>query len=77
MVVDQIVQQIQPPQSLIAPTPIATNVPTTPELQLAKPKFDEQVLAQIVNEMDQRRKDWLKEYKTKLDLNDVLEIRNP
>ena len=27
--------------------------------------------------MDQRRKDWLKEYKTKLDLNDVLEIRNP
>jgi len=27
--------------------------------------------------MESRRKDWLKEYKTKLDLNDVLEIRNP
>lgn len=27
--------------------------------------------------MEQRRKDWLKEYKQKLDLNDVLEIRNP
>lgn len=27
--------------------------------------------------MDLRRKEWLKEYKTKLDLNDVLEIRNP
>ena len=27
--------------------------------------------------MDERRKDWLKTYKTKLDLNDVLEIRNP
>ena len=27
--------------------------------------------------MDQRRKDWLRKYKTQLDLNDVLEIRNP
>ena len=27
--------------------------------------------------MEQRRKDWLKEYKQKLDLNDVLEYRNP
>ena len=27
--------------------------------------------------MDLMRKEWLKEYKTKLDLNDVLEIRNP
>ena len=27
--------------------------------------------------MDQRRKDWLRQYKTQLDLNDVLEIRNP
>lgn len=27
--------------------------------------------------MELRRKDWLREYKTKLDLNDVLEIRNP
>ena len=27
--------------------------------------------------MDNRRKNWLKDYKTKLDLNDVLEIRNP
>lgn len=27
--------------------------------------------------MEARRKDWLKVYKTKLDLNDVLEIRNP
>jgi hypothetical protein len=27
--------------------------------------------------MESRRKEWLKEYKTKLDLNDKLEIRNP
>jgi hypothetical protein len=27
--------------------------------------------------MDNRRREWLKKYKTKLDLNDVLEIRNP
>jgi hypothetical protein len=27
--------------------------------------------------MENRRKNWLKDYKTKLDLNDVLEIRNP
>ena len=27
--------------------------------------------------MESRRKEWLKEYKTKLDMNDVLEIRNP
>lgn len=27
--------------------------------------------------MENRRKNWLKSYKTKLDLNDVLEIRNP
>ena len=27
--------------------------------------------------MESRRKEWLKQYKTKLDLNDVLEIRNP
>ena len=32
---------------------------------------------QIQNEMELRRKNWLKDYKTKLDLNDVLEIRNP
>jgi len=27
--------------------------------------------------MELRRKEWLRNYKTKLDLNDVLEIRNP
>ena len=27
--------------------------------------------------MQVRRKDWLQKYKTNLDLNDVLEIRNP
>lgn len=32
---------------------------------------------QITEEMENRRKNWLKQYKTKLDLNDVLEIRNP
>ena len=40
-------------------------------------KFDEEKLQAIVDEMENRRKQWLKEYKTKLDLNDVLEIRNP
>ena len=37
----------------------------------SKPKLS------VAQEMDERRKDWLKTYKTKLDLNDVLEIRNP
>lgn len=32
---------------------------------------------QIQAEMETRRKNWLREYKSKLDLNDVLEIRNP
>jgi len=27
--------------------------------------------------MELRRKNWLRDYKSKLDLNDVLEIRNP
>ena len=27
--------------------------------------------------MENRRKNYLKEYKTKLDLNDILELRNP
>jgi hypothetical protein len=31
----------------------------------------------VVKEMEERRKKWLKSYKTHLDLNDVLEIRNP
>jgi len=31
----------------------------------------------VEKEMDNRRKDWLRKYKTQLDLNDVLEIRNP
>jgi hypothetical protein len=35
------------------------------------------VSEQIANEMDSRKKNWMKNYKTKLDLNDVLEIRNP
>ena len=70
MVVDQIVQQIQAPTSLIShPQPQTEN----PGLL----RFDEQKLQAIVEEMELRRKDWLREYKTKLDLNDVLEIRNP
>ena len=40
-------------------------------------KFDEKKLEAVVEEMDVRRKEWLRDYKTKLDLNDVLEIRNP
>lgn len=31
---------------------------------------------QIQQEMENRKKNWMKQYKTKLDLNDVLEIRN-
>ena len=27
--------------------------------------------------MESRRKNWMKDYKSKLDLNDVLEVRNP
>ena len=39
--------------------------------------FNEETLEGLVKEMEERRKKWLKTYKTKLDLNDVLEIRNP
>jgi len=39
--------------------------------------INESVSEQIANEMDNRKKNWMKNYKTKLDLNDVLEIRNP
>jgi len=35
------------------------------------------VTQQIQGEMEHRRKNWMKEYKSTLDLNDVLEIRNP
>jgi len=42
-----------------------------------RPKFDEEKLKKISAEMDQRRKDWREQQKQKLDLNDVLEIRNP
>ena len=41
------------------------------------PSKVESASQQIQNEMENRRKKWLKEYKQKLDLNDVLEIRNP
>ncbi len=39
--------------------------------------FDEERLNEVAKTMENRRKEWLKKYKTKLDLNDVLEIRNP
>lgn len=44
---------------------------------LKKPRFDTDKMKEIVAEMDQRRKEWLRQYKSNLDLNDVLEIRNP
>ena len=31
----------------------------------------------VAQEMDDRRKDWLKSYKGKLEIYDILEIRNP
>jgi hypothetical protein len=34
-------------------------------------------MMQIQNEMEARRKNYLKTYKTTLDLNDILELRNP
>lgn len=34
-------------------------------------------LQQVAEEHDLRRKEWLKVYKTNLDINDVFEIRNP
>ena len=40
-------------------------------------EFNQETLERVVKEMDERRKNWLKQYKTSLDLNDVLEIRNP
>lgn len=41
------------------------------------PNDRESAVMQIQNEMDARRKNYLKNYKTKLDLNDILELRNP
>lgn len=41
------------------------------------PNDKETALIQIQNEMEARRKKYLKEYKKNLDLNDILEIRNP
>jgi len=35
------------------------------------------VSQQIANEMENRRKIWLKDYKEKLEINDILELRNP
>ena len=66
MLVDQEVKNV------VIPATVATS-----DLDLTKPRFDDAKLQQIVQEMDNRRKNWLKEYKSKLDLNDVLEIRNP
>jgi hypothetical protein len=40
-------------------------------------EFSSDLLSQVSQEMEARRKEWLKLYKTKLDLNDVLELRNP
>ena len=59
---------VQQPQ---APRPIR---PVLPQPQ--EGNFDER-LAQVAAEMDNRRKDFLKQCKQGLDLNDVLEIRNP
>ena len=42
-----------------------------------KELFNEEKLNEISKEMENRRKDWLKRYKNQLDLNDILEIRNP
>lgn len=34
-------------------------------------------LKEISKEQENRRKEWLKQYKTKLNINDVLQIRDP
>jgi hypothetical protein len=54
---------------------VPTSLMVNREVELHQ--FDEKKLQAIVEEMELRRKEWLREYKTKLDLNDVLEIRNP
>lgn len=46
-------------------------------IRLIKGKFDEQKLAKVAVEHDDRKKVWLKGYKTNLEINDVFEIRNP
>ena len=42
-----------------------------------KPDFDEKKLKEVFDTQENRRKEWLRKYKTKLDLNDVLQIRDP
>lgn len=32
---------------------------------------------QITQEMEKRRKEWLNNYKKQLEINDILELRNP
>lgn len=51
-------------------------VPTAPGPASQRP-FDAERLDAVAREMEGRRREWLRKYKTKLDLNDVLEIRNP
>lgn len=46
-------------------------------VRLIKGTFDEKKLGEVVEEHDIRRKEWLKGYRTNLEINDVFEIRNP
>lgn len=41
------------------------------------PHDKDSAMQQISNEMESRRKNYLKNYKTKLDLNDILQLRDP
>lgn len=46
-------------------------------IELPKPSFDDNKLKEVFETQENRRKEWLRKYKTKLDLNDVLQIRDP
>lgn len=46
-------------------------------IELPKPAFDDNKLKEVFEMQENRRKEWLRKYKTKLDLNDVLQIRDP
>lgn len=41
-------------------------------IELPKPSFDDNKLKEVNETQENRRKEWLRKYKTKLDLNDVL-----
>lgn len=46
-------------------------------VRLIKGQFDTGKMGEILEEHDARRKEWLRNYRANMEINDVFEIRNP